>query len=136
GATHVCNTNTINGSSGGVGTQEYSSSTFGCLVSGEHRSNWYYFQAQTAGTLAFTITSANSTDIDFALWGPYASYTCPVSGAPLRCSYAVPNASYTTGLNSSSVDRTEGAGGDAFVATVSMTAGSYYILLVDIFGTL
>ena len=80
GGVTVCNDQSFSGNSSGVGsTQELNGTNSGCL-SVEHQSSWYFFEANTAGTLEFTISPQNGTDdYDFAVWGPYPCllYTSP-----------------------------------------------------------
>ncbi|HYV94917.1 MAG TPA: T9SS type A sorting domain-containing protein [Chitinophagales bacterium] len=125
------------------GIQEYNGSYWGCEVSGEFRSGWYYWQIATSGKFGFNIysTSGASEDDDFALWGPLTGLNCPMSTSPLRCSWAIPyyNNSYglphySTGLQTGAGDNSESAGGDAFVETVNATAGQWYVLVVNIYA--
>lgn len=134
GGTTVCSDASFSGNSSGAGATELSGTVDGCL-SGEHQSSWYFFQAQTAGTIQLNITPANGTDdYDFAIWGPFTSgVACPPCAAPLRCSYAAGGG--TTGLQSGAGDDTEGAGGNRFVNAITATAGSQYVLMVDNFST-
>jgi len=147
GAIEVCNTGSFSHTQNNIpdnGTLEYNSSYWGCDVSGEIRSAWYYFQIATAGTFGFTVSGANSavyTDCDFVLWGPLSSKSCPMNTTPLRCSYAIAYSSnsyglppYSTGLESGAADFTEGSGGDAFVQTVNATQGQWYVLMVNIYN--
>ena len=105
----------------------------GCLNI-EHFSVWYTFTAATSGTLTFLITPnpGTSTDYDFAVFGPNA--VCGALGTPLRCSYASTASGVLTGLNTTSTDLTEGAGGDGFVRYLDVVAGQNYKLIVDNFS--
>jgi hypothetical protein len=146
GATQVCNDISFSGNSSGPGTtQELTNANRGCL-SVEHQSSWYYFQPVTSGTVALTIQT--SVDYDFAIW---ATGNCNSLGTPVRCSYS--SQSGNTGLaalNSGTAsgcgffglfpcppgpvsDVTEGAGGDAWVMPLAVTAGQTYIMLIDNF---
>jgi hypothetical protein len=63
---------------------------YGCLSTSPNPS-WYYFKIATPGNIAIDITAGS--DIDFALWGPYASLptaigACNTYPAPLDCSYS------------------------------------------------
>lgn len=131
GALTVCNNQAITGSPvPGFGTQELNASNRGCLSGNEIRGVWVRFTAQSAGTIAFTLTVAAGTDYDFAVWGPYGGApTCPPAGAPLRCSWS--GATGNTGLNYTSSDLTEGAGGDKFVRWIDALAGQSFMLYVD-----
>lgn len=102
----------------------------GCLLGGESIGVWLRFRAQVTGDLAFTITVANGTDYDFAVWGPYgAAPPCPPSGPPLRCSWS--GATGNTGLNYVATDLSEGAGGDKWVRYIDANAGDWFVLYVD-----
>lgn len=131
----VCNSVNITNSSTGTGqVMDLNASNQGCLSSGERQGTWYYFSAQNTGTIGFTIAPANATDdYDFAVWGPYATAQCP-TGPPLRCSYAAPPP-YSTGLNATAVNTTEGAGGTGWVKNIAATAGQVYVLYIDNFST-
>ena len=138
GGFQICNSQTFNGNptnSGGV--VDVTIANRGCL-STEHQGLWFRFTAQTTGTLAFAIqpTAAFYTDYDWAVWGPFAgAVTCPPPTTPLRCSWAAAGGGNNTGTNFSSVDLTEGAGGDGWIRWIDVTAGSSYLLYVDNFAS-
>jgi hypothetical protein len=139
-ATQVCDTGTYAGNAFGPGIQEIgcsapSGNDDGCL-SGENNSAWYYFEAQTSGTVTFSITPAtNKDDYDFALWGP--NPTCTNLGSPVRCNFALNKG--PTGLNSTATVTEEdngcvsGAGctNTGFSSQLNVNAGEVYYLLVD-----
>ena len=125
-STSVCNDASFNGNSSGFGTQELTSSNQGCMTT-EHQSSWYTFTVSTTGTISLNITTA--VDYDFAIWGP--NTPCSSLGTPIRCSWAAGGGN--TGLGNGAVDITEGAGGDRWVAPMSVTAGQTYIMLIDNF---
>jgi gliding motility-associated-like protein len=106
----------------------------GCLSSGENNSVWYYFEFDNNTTpgeiITFVISSGNSADYDFAVFGPGAS--CGALGGPIRCSYAGGNGN--TGLSTGSVDFSEGAGGDGFVAPITVGPGQGFYLMIDNFS--
>ncbi len=133
GGITVCGNQNISNKSSGPGqVADLNASNRGCL-SGENQGTWYYFSAQTNGSIAFTITPANGTDdYDFAVWGPYANAQCP-SGPPLRCSYDAPPP-YSTGLNASATQTTEGAAGTGWVKDIQALAGQVYVLYIDNFS--
>lgn len=135
GGVTVCNSQAITNNSNSTGqVMDLNSTNQGCLSSGERQGTWYYFSPQTAGTIAFSITPANGTDdYDFAVWGPFSSAQCP-TGPPLRCSYDAPTP-YTTGLNSTATQTTEGAGGTGWVMDIDALAGEVYVLYIDNFST-
>lgn len=141
GGTSICNDSTFVGNSSGAGNvNDLNASNDGCL-SGENQTSWYFFEAQTAGTLEFLISPQNGTDdYDFAMWGPYPSGStpatiCPPAMAPVRCSYAAgPPLTYGgTGLQIGAGDQTEGAGGDDIVDELNLNVGDVYILVIDNF---
>ncbi len=121
-AMQVCNTAAFGGNANGLGVDELTNATDGCL-SGENQSSWYYFQAATAGTVTFTIQT--NADYDFAIW----NNGCASLGAPIRCSFS--GTAGNTGLQVGAGDDTEDASGNRFVNALDVTAGQTYILLVD-----
>ncbi len=125
-STPICSTASFSGNSNGAGAQELSNANNGCLDI-EHQSSWYVFQAQSNGSISLSITT--NVDYDFAIWGPNAD--CGATGAPIRCSYAAGASS--TGLGNGANDNSEGAGGNGWVAPLTVTAGQKYILLIDNF---
>lgn len=135
GGITLCSSMNISTSSTSTGVvDDLDPSNQGCLSAGERQGTWYYFSPQVAGTIAFSIDPDNgSDDYDFAVWGPYASAQCP-SGPPLRCSYDAP-APYTTGLNATATQTTEGAGGTGWVMDIDALAGEVYVLYVDNYST-
>lgn len=135
GGITVCSSQAITNNSGSTGdVMDLNASNQGCLSSGERQGTWYYFSPQTNGTIAFSIAPANGTDdYDFAVWGPYANAQCP-TGPPLRCSYDAPGP-YTTGLNATATQTTEGAGGTGWVQDIAAIAGQVYVLYIDNFSS-
>jgi Secretion system C-terminal sorting domain len=136
GANTVCNDQQFNGNSSGFGvSQELNTSNGGCLFD-ENQSSWYVFSAVTTGTISFAINPTPMADYDFAIWGPFASVACPPTGAPTRCSYSAANV--VTGLGNGATDLTEGAGGDAWVAPITIGAAELnqiYIMVLDNFSS-
>lgn len=127
GGSTVCSDETFTGNSSGSGSySELTAANDGCL-SGEHQSSWYFFQAASAGTYAFTIETA--VDYDFAVWGPYTSLACPPVGPPLRCSYS--GTLGNTGLQAGAGDNSEGSGGDAVVNPITAAADDIFVIIVD-----
>ncbi len=141
-AVPICSNSSFGGNSDGFGNQELNNANHGCLASNERQSSWYYFQVQTSGTLDMTIDPSTNTDYDFALWGPMAAYACPVTGPPLRCSYAsgaltaLMTGSYNTGFGPTGTEASDGTGGtlDGWASTVNVLAGEFYILVIDNFS--
>lgn len=127
GGTTVCSDETFTGNSiGSGGYSELVPSNDGCL-SGENQSSWYFFQAATDGTYAFTIETL--VDYDFAVWGPLTALECPPVGNPLRCSYS--GTLGNTGLQIGAGDATEDEFGDAFVDPITALEDDIFILLID-----
>ncbi|MCP4441131.1 MAG: hypothetical protein GY810_19575 [Aureispira sp.] len=63
---------------------------YGCLSS-QPNPYWYYLQVDAAGNIDMSLTAGS--DIDFAIWGPFADVAaaqaaCNSYGAPIDCNYA------------------------------------------------
>lgn len=124
-ATAICSNSSFTGASSGPGLASEGCS--GCNLS-ENFSNWYYFEAQTSGTLRLTIDpNNNQDDYDFAVYGPNVS--CGGLGSPVRCSYAANTGN--TGMSPTAVDNSEDVLGDGYVAPLNVTAGQGYYLMVN-----
>lgn len=85
---------------------------YDCLFTSPNPS-WYYLQIATAGNISIDITAGS--DIDFEIWGPFASLpaavgSCNSYGVPLDCSYS-----------GSAIEQANVAG---------VTVGQIYVLLV------
>ncbi len=106
----------------------------GCLSTGERNTAWYYFEFNAnmppGSQIAFTITPNNSADYDFALYGP--GVNCNTLGNPIRCSYAA--GSGPTGLGNGAADFSEGAGGNGWVAPLTVQPGQGFYLVIDNFS--
>lgn len=64
---------------------------YNCLSTSPNPS-WYYLEIATGGNLVVDITAGS--DVDFAIWGPFASQAagnaaCNSYGMPLDCSYSI-----------------------------------------------
>ena len=124
-ATAICSNSSFTGASSGPGLSSEGCS--GCNLS-ENFSNWYYFEAQTSGTLRLTIDpNVNTDDYDFAVYGP--NVTCRSLGSPVRCSYAANTGN--TGMSPTALDNSEDVLGDGYVAPINVTAGQTYYLMVN-----
>ena len=124
-ATAICSNSSFTGASSGPGL--LSEGCSGCNLS-ENYSNWYYFEAQTSGTLRLTIDpNVNTDDYDFAIYGP--NVTCGSLGTPIRCSYAANTGN--TGMSPTALDNSEDVYGDGYVAPLNVTAGQGYYLMVN-----
>lgn len=75
----------------GIGSTASGGNNYGCLLT-QPNPSWYYFEISTAGNLVFDL--AATSDIDFAVWGPYANAAaanaaCGGLPAPIDCSYSI-----------------------------------------------
>ncbi|MEZ4756902.1 MAG: T9SS type A sorting domain-containing protein [Flavobacteriales bacterium] len=136
GSVEVCTDQTITGLPNNTGnTADLNASNRGCLSSNEVRGQWFRFTTYAGGTVAFTLQPGTPADYDWAIWGPYiGAPPCPPSGPPLRCSYAAGGG--PTGLNMTSVDLSEGAGGDRFVRYIDALAGQTFLMYIDRFSSI
>jgi hypothetical protein len=139
-STPVCSNSGISDFSYGPGT----SPQCGGCVTNENYTNFYIFRPTGAsGNIQLSICPSNGTDdYDFAIWGPFntgdPSLLCSGLGAPVRCSYAMYPRSggcgantACTGMASGNNDVSEDVCGNGWVAPLSVTAGQYYILMVN-----
>ncbi len=83
-----------------------SGNNYGCLGS-EPNPAWFYVEISQAGNINIALTNSNNEDIDFAMWGPFASLptalsNCGSLNAPIDCSYST-SASETANIPNSSV---------------------------------
>lgn len=63
---------------------------YGCLGS-QPNPAWYYLNIATGGNVQIQISSTPAVDIDFALWGPFATQAAMcagISASPIDCSYS------------------------------------------------
>jgi len=137
GGTQICSNQSFSNNSQGTGcSQDLNINNRGCLTSNERQGTWYYFYPSTSGTLSFTINPTNpNDDYDFAIWGPFNTFTlnnCQNLGQPIRCSYS--SQTGPTGLDFTSVDLSEGIGGDKWVRFLDVLIGQMYILYIDNFS--
>lgn len=99
--------------SAGVNQDPAFPNNIGCLTTSPNPA-WFYFQLDTPGNLAFTISTSPARDIDFILWGPFATLElanmAQYTDFSEDCSYS-----------SSTTETVNVTGGQA---------GEYYILLV------
>ncbi|MBL7897075.1 MAG: T9SS type A sorting domain-containing protein, partial [Crocinitomicaceae bacterium] len=95
GMTPICSDTpvTFTASTGGTAASVANPlNNYGCLFTSPNPT-WYYLQLQTGGNIV--IDMGAGSDIDFALWGPFANLTAAqnscVTGysAPLDCSYSI-----------------------------------------------
>ena len=86
-----CTSNTYSFTAQATGTPAEPGNNYGCLIS-QPDPTWYYFEISQAGNLIFDMTAAS--DIDFAVWGPYANLAaaqsaCGALPAPIDCSFSI-----------------------------------------------
>ncbi len=91
-AAPICGTNNYSFQAITGGTAP-AGNNYGCL-STQPAPAWFYFQVATSGDIIFGLES--SDDVDFAVWGPYTSFTtatanCGNLPAPVSCSYSIYN---------------------------------------------
>ena len=100
------------------------------MLANERQGAWLRFTTNAAGTIAFNVAVTPGTDYDFAMWGPYAGTPpCPPATPPIRCNWsAVAN---TTGLSTTALNATEGAGGPPFSSALPVAANQSYLLYID-----
>lgn len=63
---------------------------YGCLFS-QPNPGWYYLNIATAGNIQIGLSNSAGVDIDFALWGPFATQAAMCAGttaSPIDCSYS------------------------------------------------
>ncbi|MBX7242750.1 MAG: gliding motility-associated C-terminal domain-containing protein [Bacteroidia bacterium] len=66
---------------------------YGCLLTSPNP-GWYYLEVDNPGAIEITLTNSSVVDIDFALWGPFASVAqaqllCNTYGPPIDCSFSI-----------------------------------------------
>ena len=98
---------------------------YDCLLSSPNPS-WYYLEISSGGNLAIDITAGS--DIDFAIWGPYADLTaaianCDSHALPLDCSFS------TAAVEQANV--TGVAAGEVYVLLVTNFANTVQTITVD-----
>jgi hypothetical protein len=127
GSTQICNDQTFTGNNNNFGDwQELNASNRGCLLGNEHQSSWYYFIPTVNGIISMTIQT--TVDYDFAIW---EGTNCVNLGSPIRCSFS--GTPGNTGLGNGATDLSEGFGGNGWVAPLNVTAGVFYIMVIDNF---
>ena len=139
GAEVLCTDGVISFNPSGSGANDFSNpaNDNGCLAGNEHQSAWYYFEFQADmppnSQIEFTIdpNGGSGEDYDFAIYGP--NVECDALGSPIACSFAASSCAFcpTTGLGNGATDTSEGAGGDGYVAPLTVQPGQGFFLLVD-----
>ncbi len=153
GAQVLCDANPVIMTSTHVGSVgDLTATSGGCLSIYEEQGKWYTFTAGNTGSMGFTITPTGTTDINFAVWGPFANQSlpgviCGPVGAPIRCSFAsntntfAATGSYNTGMGSPTYSPpqyatptpayTESIAGDGWVPGINPAQGDVYLLYVS-----
>ncbi len=98
---------------------------YDCLFTSPNPS-WYYLEIATGGNLVIDITAGS--DIDFAIWGPYADHatavaTCDAHAVPLDCSYS------TSAIEQAVVNGV--VAGEVYVLLVTNYANTVQTITVD-----
>ncbi|MEY3050895.1 MAG: hypothetical protein RLY31_680, partial [Bacteroidota bacterium] len=118
----------------------------GCWGAYPTNFTWFSFQAQADGEFGFVMQAADpneASDIDFQVWGPVADpadlCTFAQQHQPARSSYAAgADPTGMTHIHPSTgvpvTDTCETATGDDFVSPLPVTAGSFYIVLINDWG--
>tara|TARA_Y100000385_G_C13098824_1_gene643094 strand:+ start:591 stop:2126 length:1536 start_codon:yes stop_codon:yes gene_type:complete len=126
--TPICSSASINSASLGPGIVAEGCTGSSCPAGGENHTNWYSFTAQTTGTFNMMLTpNVGTGDYDFAIYGP--NVTCGALGTPIRCTDS--GSTGTTGLTGTAFDNIEDVTGDKYLATMNITAGDSYIVVID-----
>ncbi|MGK0362992.1 MAG: gliding motility-associated-like protein [Saprospiraceae bacterium] len=91
---------------------------YGCLGT-EPNPAWFFIEISQAGNININLTNSNNVDIDFAMWGPFASLpialsNCGSLSAPSDCSYS--------------------AASSEIASIVNGTVGQIYILMITNFS--
>ena len=134
----ICGDESITSNATGKGNlNELNCSNHGTLIGNEHYSTWLLFASQVDCEICFTISSADNTDYDFAIW---SGIQCNPKNQPIRSSYA-DDSNYSgtdTGLKSTSTDvweeeddDNEGNASDGFVKCLQASAGDEYTMVID-----
>jgi hypothetical protein len=139
-STPICSNGGISDASYGPGA---SAQCGGCITN-ENYTNFYIFRPTGAsGNIGLSICPSNNIDdYDFAIWGPFntndLNVLCAGLGAPVRCSYAAyprngacGSNTACTGMASGYNDVSEDVCGDGWVSRLNVTAGQYYILMIN-----
>lgn len=75
---------------GAVGTTSEAGPNYGCL-STQPSPGWFYLNIATSGNIMINLSNSAAHDIDFAIWGPFATQGAMCAGttnAPIDCSYS------------------------------------------------
>jgi gliding motility-associated-like protein len=89
---------------------------YGCLLS-QPNPAWYYLNISTSGNIQINLTNSANVDIDFIIWGPFAS-----------------QAAMCGGLNNSGIDCSFSTAANEQVDIPNAVAGQWYMLLITNFS--
>jgi len=89
---------------------------YGCLLS-QPNPAWYYINIATAGNIQINLTNSANVDVDFIIWGPFAS-----------------QAAMCGGLNGSAVDCSFSTAANEQVDIPNAAVGQWYMLLITNFS--
>lgn len=131
-AVNVCSdtTYTTDETQFGIGNvADLNAANRGCQAGNERQSVWMHFRLATSGKVALSIIPPVGADYDFAIWGPFDTVPLTLDSLPTRCSFGA--GVNTTGLNYTSADLSEGAGGDRWVRYLDVVSSERYVLLVN-----
>jgi hypothetical protein len=76
---------------GSTNTTAQTGPNYGCLLS-QPNPGWYYLNIATSGNILINLSNSANVDIDFALWGPFATQAAMCAGitaAPIDCSFSI-----------------------------------------------
>lgn len=115
-----------------TGTTAAAGNDYGCLLA-QPNPNWYYFEVSTAGTIDMSLSAG--TDIDFIIYGPYASLAAAQgdcgtldAGDIVDCSFSA-SANETPSVTGAQV-------GEVYIMMITNTAaGSQNVTLTQTGGT-
>lgn len=157
GATILCDNSPVQTTpqnNGSVG--DFTAASGGCLSIYERAGEWYTFRAGASPNIGFSIAPAvASTDINFAIWGPFSSsQTVPqmcqlMTTAPKRCTFAsaantfAATGSYATGMghatysspqfNPAGTTTSQTVAGNGWVPGIAATPGDIYVIFISNF---
>lgn len=110
---------------------------YGCLADSPNPA-WYYMEIDQSGTMQFDISQTSSggsgLDVDFAMWGPYASTAAACSdisggATPIQSSYSSSSIE-TAGLGLPGGSNSICASGTGATTPPAAVAGEIYMILI------
>jgi hypothetical protein len=121
-STPVCLSAPVTFPANTTGTQP-TGPNYGCLLSAP-RQSWFYFEASVSGAVNFSITNSASLDIDYIMYGPFAS----VNAATSACG------AIGSGGANGTVQSCSYASGASESGTINVVAGQFYVFLITNFS--